>query len=133
MGVVAMTSQHTGHTNKESGLWLAALFFLPFGVLSCHEIEQFLLVFVADGGLVVIVVVLEEYGEHVGYGLALWVAHGEHRGVGTFGDELVLQAVALSVASDDTANFPEANVVEELTAGDAYLAHEQLVDVVGGT
>ena len=46
--------------------------------------------------------------------------------------QLMLQTVTATIATDDAANLPEAEVVEELTAGDAYLAHEQLVDVVGG-
>jgi hypothetical protein len=46
--------------------------------------------------------------------------------------ELVLQAVAAAVASDDAAHLPEAEVVEEGVAGDSYLAHEQLVDAVDG-
>ena len=87
--------------------------------------------FFCDGRLVV--VIIEEHRKHVGHGLALGVAHGVHGGVGTFGHELVLQQVAAAVASDDAAHFPKADVIEEFTAGDANLAHEQLVDVVGGT
>ena len=44
----------------------------------------------------------------------------------------MLQAVSLAVASDNATDFPEAEVVKEFTTGDAYLAHEQLIDVVGG-
>ena len=94
-----------------------------------HEIGGFL---VGDGWWTFfVIIVVEEHGEHVGDSLALGVAHGVDGGVGTLGYELVLQAVALAVASNDTANLPEAEVIEELTARDAYLAHEQLVDVVG--
>ena len=52
--------------------------------------------------------------------------------IDAFSEELVCQLVALAVASDDAAHFPKAEVVEEVTAGDAYLAHEQLINVVGG-
>ena len=76
----------------------------------------------ADGRLVVVIVV-EEHREYIFHSFALRVTHGEAGGVGTFGEELVLQSVALSVASDDTAHFPEANVIQKLTAGDAYFAH----------
>lgn len=79
-----------------------------------------------------VVVVLEECGEDVADGLSLWVAHGEHGGVGAFGHELVLQSVAVAVASDYATDFPEAKVVKKLTTGDANFAHEQLVYVVGG-
>ena len=86
----------------------------------------------ADGWLVVIVVVLEYLREKVAGGLTFGVAHCIDGGVGALGEQLVLQTVALAVASDDSAYLPEAEVVEKFAAGDAYLAHEQLVDVVGG-
>lgn len=82
-------------------------------------------------GVVVAAVVVEEYGEHVGDSLALGAAHSVGGGIDTFGEQLVCQAVALAVATDDTAHLPEAEVVEEITAGDSDCAHEQLVDVVG--
>jgi len=44
----------------------------------------------------------------------------------------VLQSVALAVASDDAAGLPEGDVVQELAAGDSYLANEQLKEVIGG-
>ena len=53
-------------------------------------------------------------------------------GINAFGKQLVCQPVSLAVASDDAAHLPEADVVEEVMAGDAYLAHEQLINVVGG-
>ena len=86
-------------------------------------------IFLGDGRLVAVVV--EEHGEYVFHSFALRVTHGIHGSVGTFGYQLMLQSVALSVAAYDAANLPEAEVIEEFTAGDAYLAHEQLVDVVG--
>lgn len=86
----------------------------------------------ADGRLVFIIVV-EEHGEYVFHSFALRVTHGVSGGVGTLGEELVLQTVTLAVASDDAAHFPETDVVKELTAWDSYFAHEQLIDVVGGT
>ena len=51
--------------------------------------------------------------------------------VGAFGEQLVFQGVTASVASDDAPDFPEADVVEELTTGYSDFAHEQLIDVVG--
>lgn len=44
--------------------------------------------------------------------------------IDAFGEQLVCQSVALAVAPDDAAHFPDAEVVEELTAWDANLAHE---------
>ena len=69
------------------------------------------------------VVIVEQIGEHVGNGLVLWVAHDVDGGIDAFGHQLMLQQVAATVASDDTAHFPEAEVVEELTAGDSDFAH----------
>ena len=43
----------------------------------------------------------------------------------------MLQAVAPTIAQNYAPHLPKLNIVEEFTAGDAYLAHEQLVDVVG--
>ncbi len=44
----------------------------------------------------------------------------------------MLQAVALAVASDDATYFPEGDVIQELMSADAYLANDELVQVVGG-
>jgi len=41
-------------------------------------------------------------------------------------------AVAVAVAADDAAGLPELELIEELAAGNAYLANEQLIEVVGG-
>ena len=46
--------------------------------------------------------------------------------------KLVLKDVAAIVASNDATCLPESNLIEELVTADAYLANEQLVDVVGG-
>lgn len=96
-----------------------------------HEVGGFL---ISDGWWTVVVIfVIEEHGEHVGYSLALGVAHCVDGCVGTFSEKLVLQRVAAAVAADDAAYLPEADVIEEFTTWNAYLAHEQLVDVVGGS
>ena len=79
-----------------------------------------------------VIISIEEHGEHVFGCLAFGVAHRKHGGVGAFGHALVLQAVAVAVASDDATDFPEAEVVEEFTTGDADFAHEQLINVAGG-
>jgi hypothetical protein len=89
-----------------------------------------LLVFFRQRTFGFVVIVLEEYGEHIPDGLALSVTHGIGGGIDALCHELVFQAVAAAVASDDAARLPEAEVIEEGVAGDSYLAHEQLVDVV---
>ena len=100
-------------------------------LISLHEVNEVLLVFFRQRVIGFVVIVLEEYGEHILHGLALSVAHGIGGGIDTLCHKLVLQAVAAAVASDDAAHLPELEVVEEFTARNAYLAHEQLVDVVG--
>ena len=104
------------------------------GIDCINQLPQVGSVLFADWwlGVVVAVVVAEEYGEHVGDGLALGASHSVGGGIDTFGEQLVRQAVALAVATDDAAHLPEAEVVEEITARDSDFAHEQLVDVVGG-
>ena len=96
-----------------------------------HEFLQFVVFLIANLGRSFVVVVLKEVREYVGRGLAIGVAHNVEGGVDNFGKELVLQTVALAIAANDAAYFPEADVVEEFMAGDTYLAHEQLIDVVG--
>jgi hypothetical protein len=44
----------------------------------------------------------------------------------------MLQQVAATIATYDATHFPEAEVIEKLTALDSDFAHEQLIDVVGG-
>ena len=44
----------------------------------------------------------------------------------------MFQPVASSVSSDNTAHLPKSEVVEELPTAYPYLAHEQLIYVVGG-
>ena len=102
-------------------------------MISLHEVNKVLLVLFRQRvfGFIVIII-LEEYGEHILHGLALSVAHGIRGGIDTLCHELVLQAVAAAVASDDATRFPEAEVVEEGVTGYSNLAHEQLVDVVDG-
>jgi xanthine/uracil/vitamin C permease (AzgA family) len=87
--------------------------------------------FVLADGLLVVIIVIEEHREYVFHSFTLRVTHGVSGGVGALGYELMFQAVALAVASDDAAHLPETDVIQKLTAGDSYFAHEQLIDVVG--
>ena len=112
---------------------LFRLFFICLAVERIHHGLQFFHVFSRDWRLVVVIVVVEEHGEHVGHSLALWVAHDVDSGIDAFSHQLMLQQVAATIAAYNAANFPEADVVEKLTAGDSDFAHEQLVNVVGGT
>ena len=84
------------------------------------------------GGVIFFLFIIEDVGKHVSDSLTLGVAHGIDGGEGAFGKKLMLQVVAPAIAPDDAQHFPVVYLIEELTARDAYLAHEQLVDVVGG-
>ena len=110
---------------------LVRLFFVCLAVDSIHFSLKFCHVFLGEGRLVVVIVVFEEHGKHVGHGLALGITHDVDGGIDAFGHQLMLQQVAATIATDDAAHLPEAEVVEEFSARDANLAHEQLVDVVG--
>ena len=102
---------------------LFRLFFFRLAVDCIHLGLKFCHVFSRDGRLIVVIVVVEEHGEHVGHGLALGVAHDVDSGIDTFGHQLMFQQVAATVATDDAAHFPEAEVVEKFTAGDSDFAH----------
>ena len=110
---------------------LFRLFFVRLAIERVHFGLQFCHVFGRDGRLVVVIVVVEEHGEHVGHGLALRVTHDMDGGIDTFSHQLMLQQIAATIAADDATHLPEAEVVQELTAGDSNLAYEQLIDVVG--
>ena len=111
---------------------LFRLFFVRLAVVCVYISQQVVHIFLGEWRLVVVIVVVEKHREHICYGLALGVAHDVDCCVDAFGHQLVLQQVTAAVASDDATHFPEAEVVQELTAGDSDFAHEQLIDVVGG-
>ena len=85
---------------------------------------------ICDGGgfAVVIVRVFEEHREEVFDGLAIAVPHRVHCSEDGFCDELVTEPAPSSVASDDAQHLPVSEVVEEVSAGDAYLTHKELID-----
>ena len=85
---------------------------------------------ICDGGgfAVVIVRVFEEHREEVFDGLAIAVPHRVHCSEHGFGDELVTEPAPSAVASDDAQNLPVSEVVEEVSAGDAYLTNKELID-----
>lgn len=94
-------------------------------VHTCHECLEVGCIFIADGWFIVDVVIIFEYlREYGGNGLSFRVAHGEHGGVGTFGHQLMLQSVSLAVAHDDEVNLPQPQIIQELVAVIAYLAHD---------
>lgn len=64
--------------------------------------------------------------------MVLVLSHSEAGVVCLNALELILKNVATAVSSNNAFSLPEANLVEELVTADAYLANEQLVDVVGG-
>ena len=85
-----------------------------------------------DGWLIVDVVILKDLREHVGNSLAFWVSHRIDSSVCTFGHQLMLQSVALAVATNDATCLPESDFIQKLTPANSYLANEQLVQIVGG-
>jgi len=103
-----------------------------FSVDGIHQLLQFLTFLIGERWRGYIVLILKNGGEHVFDRLPFRVAHCESRCIDAFGHQLVFQKVAAAVSFDDAANLPELDVIEKLTTRDAYFAHEQLVDVVGG-
>ncbi len=70
---------------------LFRLFFVCLAVERIHFSLKFCHVFSRDGRLVVVIVVFEEHGKHVGYGFALRITHDVDGGIDAFGHQLVLQ------------------------------------------
>lgn len=84
---------------------------LALVVHSVHECLEIGCFVIADGWLIVDVIILKYLWEYIGNGLALWVSHRIDSSVCTFSHELMLQSVALAVATNDTTCLPEADVV----------------------
>ena len=82
--------------------------------------------------MLVFVIFLEELWKHVIDGLAIGVAHGVRCGIYYLRQQLMGKPVALAVAAYDAVDFPPCQLIQELVARDAYLAHEELVQFVGG-
>jgi len=59
-------------------------------------------------------------------------AHAEERTISAQAEQLIMKYVSLAVSSNDATCLPECDVVQELTTWNAYLANEQLIEVVGG-
>lgn len=115
-------------------LFLAAFaFFFKACIFGCHEFLKFILFFLCDSRLhLVVVIVLEEHWEHLLRGVAFRTTECVGAGEDVLCDELIQEMVTLAVSSDDATGFPELDIIEELTTRDSYLANEQLVEVVGG-
>ena len=90
------------------------------------------MLFLCDGGLHIVVVIIEDGWEHVFDGLAFRASEGKGAGIDVLGLELHEYLSALAIAANDATGLPEADVVKELTTTDSYLANEQLIEVVGG-
>ena len=88
--------------------------------------------FLCDGGLHVVVVIIEDGWEHVLDGFALTASEGEGAGIDVLGQQLHEYLATLAIAANDATCLPELDVIQELMTRDSYLANEQLVEVVGG-
>ena len=108
-----------------------ALMGLPFEIM--QHLLHLLLLLGCDGvRMFVLFIFLEERGKHVFDGLAIGVAHGVRCGIDYLRQQLVGKSVALAVAANDAVDFPPCQFIEEFVTRDAYLAHEELVQFVGG-
>lgn len=101
------------------------LFLASFVVVVVDKLLEFLAVFLGEVVLcVVLVLVVEDVRKEVLNGLSLWVSHGEDGRKGALGQKLVGEAQPFAVAPIYVVHLPKINVVQELTTGDAYFAHE---------
>jgi hypothetical protein len=53
-------------------------------------------------------------------------------GIYRFGQQLISQPISLVISPYDAAGLPEAYLIEEFVPANAYLANNELVQVVGG-
>ena len=115
-------------------LFLSAFaFFFKACIFGCHEFQKFVLFFLCDSKLhLVVVIVLEEHWEHLLRRVAFRTTEGVGAGKDILGNELVEEMVTLAVAAQDSSCLPELDVIQELMTGDSYLAYENLIVIVGG-
>ena len=124
---------HSGLKKCRGLLFLLALSLLTgeASVLCCDVGQQ-----VLDGllihwhGLLVPVVKVEV--EDVDGAFLLRISHAEHRRPDLHALELVHQDVTALITLHDASGLPSAYLIQELPARYAYLAYEQLIQVVGG-
>lgn len=93
-------------------------------VHSCHKLLEFCCIFIADGWLIVVIVILEYLWEHIGNCLSLRVTHHMDGGIYRLSQQLIGQKIALAVAHDDEMNLPQPQIIQKLVAVVAYLAHD---------
>ena len=124
---------HSGLKSVGGLLFLLALSLLTgeAPVLCCDVGQQVLDgIFIYRHGLLIPVVKIQM--EDVDGALLFRVPHAEQRRPYLHALELIHQDVTALVALHDASGLPSSNFVEELSPGDAYLAYEQLIEVVGG-
>ena len=115
-------------------LFLAAFAFgFKACIFGCHEFLKFILLFLCDGGLhFVVVVIFEKHWEHllrcIAFGTTESVGAGEY----VLCDELIQEMVTLAVASQYSSCLPELDVIQELAPCDSYFAYEYFIVIVGG-
>ena len=98
-----------------------------------HQLLQFLLLSFSEWRCWLFVfIILEQHREHILDGLAFGVSHCVDAGIYHFSEQLVGESAALAVASDDATDLPECEVIHKGVVVDSYLAHEELVYLVGG-
>ena len=121
-------NHHVEHEKKHRLGWSMLS---PFEVVH-HFLKVFCVLLGDFGCRSGVVFDLEEFREHLLRGHAFRVTHSVDGCEHHFRHHLQFEQVAAAVAFDDMAHLPEAQLVQELSAVNAYLAYEQLVDVVGG-
>lgn len=102
------------------------------GIDAGHEGLQFLVFLVCDFCFGRVIFVVEKRREHIVNLCPLGVSHGEGGCIHALGYKLMGKPVALAVAAYNAVDFPPPEFVQELLPGESNLAHEELVQFVGG-
>ena len=133
------TATMNGHDDnnkiKQQGLCLAA--FIVSSILFAHKLAQSLYLFIVYYWFTfifvfVVIFVVKQHWEHVLYCFAFRIAHYVDARIYYLGKELMFQRISAAIASDNTSDVPELQVIQESVMSYTYLANEQLIDVAGG-
>jgi len=95
-------------------------------VLGCYQVLHLAHLVLVDGGHLLVPIIKVKMDD-VGGQFLFGVAHAEHGCPHLHALELILEGIAALIAFQDATRLPCLDLVQELTAGDSYLAYEQLV------
>ena len=130
-----MNGHDDNNKTKQQGSSLAA--FIVSSIFFAHKLAQSLYLFIVYYWFTfifvfIVIVVIKQHREHVLYCLALCITHYVNGCIYYLCEELMLQCVTATIASDDTLDVPELQIVKKGVMSNTNFANDQLIDVAGG-